>query len=109
MSSQKTDPTHGANITYRRELSSASFKIDEITAFSYGPTASRFWMMRKMVNSLSSQELERVPFFAWQCLTLYTKERELNLVVPGEANMRILLQFLIMSLQTCDGARDSAL
>jgi hypothetical protein len=45
--------------------SKASFRISDIQGFVYGPFCSRFWSMRKYVNSAPSEVDERAPFHAW--------------------------------------------
>ena len=53
-------------------------------------------------------DLKNLPFYCWQCLTISTDERDLNLVIKNETDMRYLLEFLIISLKTVDGIRGSA-
>jgi hypothetical protein len=52
--------------------------------------------------------LEEVPFYAWNCLTLCLKNRNIDLVIKDEADMDMLLKFLIYKLKTQDGVRNSA-
>jgi hypothetical protein len=40
------------NIKYKKSESNATCRIDEIEGFLYGASSSRFWMMRKHVNSI---------------------------------------------------------
>jgi hypothetical protein len=49
-----------------------------------------------------------LPFYAWECITIYTESREVNLVIKSQRDMKSLLEFLIISLQTIDGYRGSA-
>jgi hypothetical protein len=94
---------------FERDPSNGTCDIDEVIAFIYGGTSSRFWVMRKHINSLESTRLKNLPFYSWQCLTLFTKDREVNYVIPNEKDMKYLLEFLIISLRTLDGVRDSAI
>ena len=66
-------------------------------------------MMRKHINSLE-QGVKKVelPFYCWQCITLQQKNRDIDLVIFDEKDMVTLLKFLILSLKTIDGKRDSA-
>ena len=65
-------------------------------------------MLRKHFNCMSREELQHVPFYSWQCLTLCLKHRDVDLVIPDEGDMDLLLKFLIPSMYMMDGKRDSA-
>ena len=95
-------------VTYKREYSSASCSIDEIQSFVYGGFSSRFWIMRKHINSMQPRDLRCLPFYCWQCITLKTKRRDIDLVIKDSKDMQMLLEFLIISLKTLDGVRDTA-
>ena len=49
-----------------------------------------------------------MPFYAWECITLDLGYREVDLVIRNEDHMNKLLKFLIYSLRTLDGSRNSA-
>jgi hypothetical protein len=91
--------------------SSSTMKLKDITSFMYGANSSRFWMLRKQVNSISWLNFSRgkVPFYAWQCISIITKDREVDLVIDSEKDMINLLTLLIYKLETVDGYRSSAL
>ena len=56
--------------------------IEDITGFIFGGFNSRFWMMRKHINLLCKQELlNNLPFFSWECISLETKTRTIDLVI----------------------------
>ena len=57
---------------------------------------------------METKELEHLPFYAWQCITIRTDRRDTNLVIKDQKDMQILLEFLIISLRTLDGVRDTA-
>jgi len=41
-------------------------KIDEIKGFIYGGFCTRFWMLRKHINSMKLTDLEKnSPFYSW--------------------------------------------
>lgn len=88
--------------------SRASCKISEIKGLIYGGFSSRFWMLRKHVNSISDEDFNARPFYSWQCITLCLSRREVDLVIPDEAELTKLLKFLIVKLQTLDGNSSSA-
>jgi hypothetical protein len=48
------------------------------------------------------------PFYAWECVTLHLKHRDVDLVIRNEKQMNLLLKFLVHSLDTIDGRRGSA-
>ena len=68
---------------YRKTKSKASCKISDIEGFIYGPNSSRFWMLRKHINSVDVQPSVplKLPFYAWECLTLQLKHRDIDLVI----------------------------
>ena len=99
------------HVIFRKTKSKGTCKVKDIEGFIYGPFGSRFWMMRKHINSLDTTKGKKVklPFYAWQCLTIQLKHRNVDLVVEEDRHMKIILQFLILSLQTVDGVRHSAI
>jgi len=40
------------DIKYKKLKSNATCNIKEILSFVYGPSSSRFWMLRKHINSV---------------------------------------------------------
>lgn len=66
------------------KTSSASTPIKEIEAFVFGPQSSRFWMLRKHINSMTKYELERLPFHAWNCISLVLGNRTVDLVIKDD-------------------------
>jgi len=65
-------------------------------------------MLRKHINSLPVNQHDQIPFYSWNCITLQLKHRDVDLVIRDERDMRHLLMFLIYTLKTRDGDRDSA-
>ena len=66
-------------------------------------------MMRKHINSIeTNKEKENLPFFAWQCITLKLENRNIDLVILDEKEMFMLLRFLLLSLKSIDGFKNSA-
>ena len=59
--------------------------------------------------SLLKYKNSKVPFYAWDCLTLKLKKRDINLVIRDQKNMERHLKFLIYSLNTIDGKKNSSL
>ena len=102
--------SQGPNKKYNLKVSTASFKISEIKSIIYGGKSSRFWILRKHLNSIKKKEFqdEKVPFFAWQCVTLVLPHREVDLVIENESMMTKFLQMLIFCMNTCDLNKDSA-
>lgn len=89
--------------------SESSFKISEIKSFTYGPFSSRFWVMRKHINQMCYRELCRLPFFAWNCITLHIMNKgDVHLIIQNENVMSKLIKFLIYSLETLDGQSGTA-
>ena len=57
---------------------------------------------------MESQDLDNLPFFSWNCLTLCLENRDIDLVIHDEAEMVKILKFLIYKLNTVDGVAGSA-
>lgn len=48
-----------------------------------------------------------MPFYAWECLTIQFKRRDLDIVIRDELQMEILIKFLITETNGFDGNRNS--
>lgn len=48
-----------------------------------------------------------MPFYSWECITLYWGIRDVNLVIRNEKRMDEFIKLLIYTLNTVDGNRDS--
>jgi hypothetical protein len=83
-------------MTFAWIKSSASCYINQIKGIIYGGISSRFWMMRKHVNSISIDELKAglLPFYCWECVTIQLKHRDVDLVFKDEKDMLRLLTLL---------------
>lgn len=88
--------------------SSASCYVSNITGFMIGAQSSRFWMLRKHVNCLSPVEVNNLPFKSWNFITLQLHHRDVDLVIPDDTQMKVLIKFLVYRLKTVDGVRGSA-
>ena len=99
------------HIIFRKTKSNATCNIDDIEGFFYGPFSSRFWMLRKHINSLDNTKGKKLklPFYAWQCISLKLKHRTIDLVISNDKHMKTFIEFLILNIRTVDGVRDSAL
>jgi len=93
---------------YTSKKSNASCKISDINGLIFGGFSSRFWMLRKHINSLDSYSLKHLPFHCWNCITITIKNRDIDLVIKNEKEMNILLKFLIYTLKTVDGIPNTA-
>lgn len=74
--------------------------------------SSRFWLMRKHINSLMQDELRKLPFFCWECITLIIEkdniETNVNLVIKDQFTMTKFIEFMLVSLESIDGYRGTA-
>ena len=54
-------------VEFNKKNSSASCKLEDITGIVYGGFSSRFWMLRKHVNSVDMKTIQDsdMPFFSW--------------------------------------------
>ena len=90
-------------------LSHASCFIKDITGFVFGGFSSRFWILRKHINSMDKDEQKRLPFFSWNCITIKTRLRDIDLVIKDDLQMKMFIKFLVYSINTLDGNKNSAL
>ena len=67
-------------------------------------------MMRKHINSLdfTAKGGHKLPFYCWECLTLQLPLGDIELVIPDENQMKIMIQFLILRLKSVDGLKNTA-
>ena len=66
---------------FEKSKSNSSCLISDINSITYGGFTSRFWVSRKHICSMETEELNDLPFYCWDCLTIETKHRDINLVI----------------------------
>lgn len=54
------------------------------------------------------QVLQRLPFYSWECISLFTDAYVIDLVIRDQATMDKFLKLLVFHINTIDGQRDSA-
>ena len=64
--------------------------------------------MRKHFNTIDRAKLDECAFFCWECISIETAHRNIDLVIQNEKEMRMLLKFLIQAIETIDGVKGSA-
>ena len=78
-----------------------------------GGMSSKFWQVRKYLNEIEPLEYQinpqSIPFYAWNCITIQTQEKDLDLVIPKMAEMKKLVRFLSYATNSLDGHTDSSL
>ena len=94
-------------IKFEETISSASCLVSDIQAIIFGGQSSRFWMLRKHINSMSPKQLKNLPFYSWNCITLQLKNRDVDLVIKHGKHMRTFLEYLVYKMRTLDGIKDS--
>jgi hypothetical protein len=95
-------------LKFKESISSASCNIDDIEAIIFGGQSSRFWMLRKCINSMSKKELAELPFYSWNCITFQMANRDIDLVIKKEEDMFLLIKYLAYKIKTIDGIKGSA-
>ena len=102
---------------YIQKESECGCRIDAIKGIIFGGLSSRFWLYRKHViyqdshvesmdgydfklskNYKTPQQVQRAPFYSWECLTLELEGRSVDLVIKDETDMMNFIKFLIMKL-----------
>jgi len=58
------------DVKFDEKQSNASCKVSDIEGIIFGGISSRFWLLRKHINSLDSESLKNIPFYSWNCITL---------------------------------------
>lgn len=54
-------------------------------------------------------EIKKLPFYSWDCITLYTAETQIDLVIKEQVVMDKFLMLLIHKLNTINGERGSGM
>ena len=103
------DASEQEYLNFKKKLSSASCRVDDIQNFIVGGSSSRFWMLRKHINSLPRHMFRKLPLYSWNCITLQLGYRDVDLVMRNGADMKRLIRFLIEKMETLDGIRGSAI
>lgn len=93
------DPDVSINYTQ----SSASCYIKDIQIMTFGGFSTRFWALRKHINCLRDDQMDNLPFYSWQCLSLKLKHREVDLVICDEQQMNLLVKYLLIKMESIDG------
>ena len=57
---------------------------------------------------MNLEELQDPPFFCWECITLQLPHRDVDLVIRDQNQMNNFLKFLIHSMKTIDGKKNTA-
>ena len=69
-------------VSIKRQPSKATCLITDIKAFIFGGGSSRFWVLRKHINSMELKLLNDLPFYSWECLTIIMNDDQaINLVI----------------------------
>ena len=76
--------------------SEKKFRADEIQGFVFGGFSSRFWLMQNFINMQSKDSLT-TSMLCWNMISLSLKSKRefINLIVPKEKDMDMLIQFLL--------------
>lgn len=92
---------------FAAKQSSGSGKLSDIDGILFGGISSRFWLYRKHMICMDLQVYanakKKVPFFAWDCITLQKSARDVDLVITNEAQMLLFIKFLIWSKESVNG------
>ena len=107
----KEDHGHGEKVqVYSVKKSHASFHLEEVRGLIYGGLGSRFWMLRKHINTIPMTKYikDQVPFYSWECLTIQLSDRDIDLVIPNTKQLFDLMTLLVYQLKTLDGTKGSA-
>ena len=57
---------------FKLSKSAATCKLSDIDGFVFGGMSSRFWCLRKHMNTMDLSKVRKgeVPFYSWECITL---------------------------------------
>lgn len=79
--SQLIIDTSGPFKSYRLVQSLKNPCLSDIVSFTYGGTSARFAMLRPYFNSSTFKQIESFPFFAWECISVFTKSFSFDIVI----------------------------
>ena len=65
-------------------------------------------MHRKHIINTPRDKLNSIPFYCWNCITLQLPHRDVDLVIKCDVHMKMFIRFLVYTLKTIDGNKDSA-
>jgi hypothetical protein len=66
-------------------------------------------MMRKHIACMTIDQLDSAPFYSWDCITIQLDDRYIDLVIENHKDMKMFIRFLVFSIKTIDGIRNSAI
>lgn len=69
---------------FKCSKSKSSCLVNQIKSFMFGGFSSRFWMLRKHINSMQIEEMNKLPFYNWECITLEVDDRAVDLVIQDQ-------------------------
>ena len=58
---------------------------------------------------MDDKQFKEIPFYSWDCVTLCLENKDIDLVIKDEQDLKKFLQFIIFKLKSIDGIRDSAI
>ena len=97
---------------FELDHSSGSCRLDQIQSILLGPSSSRFWLYRKEMNTMDMRKFKdgsKIPFYAWECLTINLSHREVNLVIRNEQDMDNLLKLIIYKTNSLNGKANTSI
>jgi hypothetical protein len=96
---------------YVQKKSTTTIMFKDIRSFKYGPNSSTFWITRKHINQLPIGNIinNHMPYYAWQCLTIEMKDRDVDLVISNEKDMIAIISLLIWKTHTVNGVAGTSL
>ena len=99
---------HDKDPDFVTDPSSCTMQIDRIQSITFGGRNSWFWMLRKHFNSQTEEQMKIAPFLSWECISIDIGNRDVDLVIKSEEDMRNVLKFMIQAMRTLDGRRGTA-
>ena len=107
---QKPVTSLTGELTLKWCKSSASCMLSDIKGIIFGGVSSRFWMLRVHINSIpiSGIKYGDLPLYAWECITLEMKNKNVDLVIKNENDMIKLITLIIISIETKCNKKGSA-
>ena len=57
-------------VEYKKCKSNTSCNVEDIKGIIFGGQTSRFWVLRKHITTIASEDLHRLQFFSWECITI---------------------------------------
>lgn len=70
-------------------------KLSEIEGVIFGGFGSTFWQYKpKILQLIVRKKFNEIPFFAWNCISIKSKDRTIDLCIENRYSMMAILRLI---------------